>query len=100
VTAKTANSLDSALLLLSQEHFDIAISDLNLTGACGQEGLEIVHFAKKINPGIRAFIWTAYDEQGLRDTIINTEVDGYLAKPVKFETLLSIINDSHKVPKE
>jgi CheY-like chemotaxis protein len=93
VSAETADSLASALELLSREHFDILISDLNLSGASGQEGFKIVREARHYNPLIRAYIWTAYDGKIARDKAAETGIEGFLTKPVKFESLLSIIND-------
>lgn len=93
VRAETADSLESALLLLSHGHYDVLISDLNLNGDSGLEGLEIVRAAKAYNPSIRTYIWTAYDEPLARDKAEKTGIEGYLIKPVKFETLLSIMED-------
>jgi len=45
--------LKSALELISREKYDVVISDLNLTGAHGQQGFEIVRAAKRNNPLIR-----------------------------------------------
>lgn len=94
ITAEIADSLESALRMLSCEHFDILISDLSLTGACGQEGLEIVDAAKRHNPHIRAFIWTAYDEEIVHNKALATGIEGLLIKPVKFDKLLSVINSN------
>jgi CheY-like chemotaxis protein len=93
VSAETADSSESALSLLSREHYDILISDLNLTRAGGHQGFEIVRAAKRYNPLIRAYIWTAYDGKLLRDKAAETGIEGFLTKPVKFDTLLSLIND-------
>ncbi len=92
ISADTADSLASALELLACERYDILISDLSLTGASGQEGLQIVYAAKRYNPSIRTFIWTAYDEKTARDKALGIGIEGFLTKPVKFEILLSLIN--------
>jgi DNA-binding NtrC family response regulator len=95
VVAETAESLESALWLLSHNHYDILISDLNLTGANRQEGFEVVRRAKCYSPLIQTYIWTAYDDKILYDKAMETGIEGYMIKPVKFSTLLSIIkNDS------
>ena len=97
VSAECADSLESALWHLSHECFDILISDLSLTGASGQEGLEIVRTAKSKNPLVHAYIWTAYDEKTVHEKAVETGIEGFLAKPVKLETLLALINDCSPV---
>jgi CheY-like chemotaxis protein len=92
ITVETADTLESALQMLSHDQFDILISDLSLTGSFGQEGLEIVDAAKRCNPHIRTFIWTAFDEQIAHDKALATGIEGLLIKPVKFDELLSVIN--------
>ncbi len=99
ISVETANSLESALRFLSSEHFDVVISDLNMTGVATHEGWEIIRTAKHFNRLIRAFIWTAYDEKSLREQAAEIGVEGFLAKPVTFETLLSTI-DSDAVHRE
>jgi DNA-binding NtrC family response regulator len=93
VSAETAESLKSALWLLSHGRYDVLIADLSLTGSSGQEGFRIVREAKRFNPLIRAYIWTAYDEHIARDKAAETDIIDILIKPVKFEMILSIIND-------
>jgi CheY-like chemotaxis protein len=92
VSAETADSLESALWRVSHERYDILISDLNLSGASGQQGYEIVRAAKHYNPSIRAYIWTAYDEKMLHDKVVESGVEAYLIKPIKFDDILAIIN--------
>ena len=95
VETDTADTLESALELISREKYDVVISDLNLTGAHGQQGFEIVRAAKRNNPLIRTYIWTAYADKILRDKVAKYGIDGYLTKPVTFTTLLSIITGNH-----
>ena len=98
VSADVADSFESALWHLSRGHYDILISDLHLTGAAGHEGFAIVRAAKQYNPLIRAYIWTAYDEKHTQEKAMDTGIEGYLTKPVKFDRLLSIINEHDLVP--
>jgi DNA-binding response OmpR family regulator len=96
IATDTADTLESALELIAREKYDVVISDLNLTGACGQQGFEIVQAAKRNNPQIRTYIWTAYVDKILRDKVTEIGIDGYLTKPVTFTMLLSIITGNSK----
>jgi CheY-like chemotaxis protein len=92
ISVETANSLESALQLIANEHFDVVIADLNMTGVATHEGYEIIKAAKRNNRNLRAFIWTAYDEgQLLREQAAEVGVEGLLTKPITFTTLLSVI---------
>jgi CheY-like chemotaxis protein len=93
-SVETANSLEMALKLLSSEHYDVLISDLNLTGLVRHEGYEIVKTAKQFNQNIRAYIWTAYDGKIEREEAEKIGVIKVLAKPVTFNTLLSVIDEN------
>jgi CheY-like chemotaxis protein len=92
IAVETANTVESAVGLLSNEHFDVVISDLNMTGVATHEGWKIIKTAKRFNRLIRAFIWTAYDGKNIREQAAEIGVEGFLAKPVTFDTLLSTIN--------
>jgi diguanylate cyclase (GGDEF)-like protein/PAS domain S-box-containing protein len=93
-SVETANSLEMALKLLSSEHYDVLISDLNLTGLARHEGYEIIKTAKQFNHDIRAYIWTAYDGEIQREEAGRIGVRKVLAKPVTFSTLLSVIDEN------
>jgi CheY-like chemotaxis protein len=95
VATDTADTLESALELIAREKYDVVISDLNLTGASGKQGFEIVQAAKRQNPLIRSYIWTAYADKILLDKVAEIGIDGYLTKPVTFTMLLSIITGNH-----
>lgn len=91
VATDTADTLEGAMELIAREKYDVVISDLNLTGACGRQGFEIVQAAKQRNPLVRSYIWTAYADKILLDKVAEIGIDGYLIKPVTFTMLLSII---------
>jgi diguanylate cyclase (GGDEF)-like protein/PAS domain S-box-containing protein len=92
-SVETANSLETALKLLSAGHYDVLISDLNLTGLSRHEGFEIVKTAKRHNQDINAYIWTAYEGEIEREEAARIGVRKILAKPVTFNTLLSVIDE-------
>lgn len=89
---ETACSPEEAMRLVSSRLYDILITDLNMTGVNTHEGYDIVKAAKRFNPNIRAFIWTAYDGTLVRAEASLIGVEGFLAKPVTFEALLSKID--------
>ncbi len=93
-SVETANSLESALRKVSSEHYDVLISDLNMEGLTSHEGYEIIKTARRYNNTIRAYIWTAYDGEPERLEAEKIGVNRFLAKPVSFQTLLSIINEN------
>jgi DNA-binding NtrC family response regulator len=91
---ETASSLQAAVQLLEAQRYDVLIADLNLAGASGAEGLEIIRIAKKHNPSIRAYLWSAYDTEDIQKNAAARNIDGFIDKPVKYETILSLINDN------
>jgi CheY-like chemotaxis protein len=92
-TVETANSLEMALRMVASNRYDVLLTDLNLTGFATHDGYEIVKAAKIVNHDIRAYIWTAYDGDIEREESSKLGVKRFLAKPVSFDALLSIINE-------
>jgi len=93
-SVETADTFELAVNLLSKERYDVLITDLNLTGLARQEGYEIAKTARRFNPDIRTYIWTAYDGEKEREEAARIGVKKVLSKPVTFRTLLSIIDEN------
>jgi CheY-like chemotaxis protein len=57
---ETADDLESAISRLTQQHFDVVVTDLQLTPEKGNEGWDVLQYARKINAETKVIIVTAY----------------------------------------
>ena len=82
---KTANSGDSALELIKQQHFDIVFLDENMPGL---SGLETLNRIKNIKSDLPVVMITKSEEEHLMEDAIGSKISDYLIKPVKPNQIL------------
>lgn len=78
---------EEALQFISQQHFDLIISDLRMPGI---DGLELLQRIGKIRPTTRKILITAYDSSDVRDEIKEI-VDAYLPKPFRLSHFIKVV---------
>lgn len=81
----TANSGEAALALLSENIYDLVVTDLVMGGIGGIEVLEKV---KKKNPFISVIILTGYGDMKSAVEALRLGADDYLLKPCDVDELL------------
>lgn len=82
VAADTAGSAAEATALLDRKRYDAAIVDIRLGGSLNVDGLEVLSFAKQVQPRIRTIVVTGCGSEELREEILRRGADAYFEKPV------------------
>lgn len=81
----------SALQLINQRHFDVALVDLRLTD---MDGLEIVRHLRQVAPETSVIILTAYATLDSAIEALRHGAHDYLTKPFNTADLLTSVADS------
>jgi CheY-like chemotaxis protein len=88
---------EDALQFISQQHFDLIISDLRMPGI---DGLELLERVGKISPKTRKVLITAYDSSDVRADLKEI-VDAYLPKPFRLRNFIKLVQDQiGAIPRE
>ncbi|MEW6569891.1 MAG: response regulator [Nitrospirota bacterium] len=82
VIVDTAETLEDAMALIEEHVYDVVIADLRLTGACAEEGLEIIRHVRQRHPGTQTILLTAYGNQEVREKSRRLGTAFYFEKPV------------------
>ncbi|HWM94462.1 MAG TPA: response regulator [Thermoanaerobaculia bacterium] len=85
-----ARELEEAEALLSHIRYALMIADLRLTGVHGNEGLELVRFARERSPWTRTIVLTGYGSTEIEMEAIGRGVDAFLQKPQPLSELAAI----------
>jgi len=82
----------SALQQLEEGSFDLLLTDFQMPG---MNGLELARAARRMAPGTRVVLMTAYgDGARLQDRIHALALDGCLRKPFSLGELREMVRDS------
>jgi DNA-binding response OmpR family regulator len=91
-----ASERQEAESLLSQRDYDALIVDLGLTAGKGPDGLEVVRLARRLCPGARIVVLTAFGSTEMETEARNRGADVFLQKPRPLLEIRSAID----APKE
>lgn len=83
-----ADSPDTALQKLSEQTFDIILTDMKMPG---MDGLELFKASRKIDPNISGIIMTAFGSIASAVTSIKEGITDYIQKPFEPEALLMAV---------
>ena len=89
----SANSVESAILLIKEHVFDVIFSDWNLGNL---SGIDLLNYVKKNQPNLGFAIATAYGTIAHAVDAIQQGADDYLPKPFQRQTLLLTIDKAFK----
>ncbi len=81
----------TAMRLIDQQHFDVALVDLRLTD---MDGLDIVRYLRQVAPQTGVIILTAYATFDSAIEALRQGAHDYLTKPFKTDELLASVADS------
>lgn len=81
---------ENARKVISENNFDLLITDLKLPD---DSGLELLEFAQKISPKTKVILMTAYSEVDTAVKAIKKGALDYISKPFRPEELLMIIEE-------
>jgi two-component system, NarL family, invasion response regulator UvrY len=83
-----ASSAAEALELAGQEHWDIALIDLNLKG---RDGLSLLDEIKRVYPALPALVLSAYPEEEFAVRCLRLGASGYVTKDSAPDELASAV---------
>jgi len=84
-----ADDAASAMAILSKERFHVVITDKNMPGTDHptEGGLDVIRFAKKINPGCAVLMMTSYATLESAIEALQFGAFDYVTKPVRVDDL-------------
>jgi diguanylate cyclase (GGDEF)-like protein len=82
---EVADGSEAALAVLAQRRFDVLLTDVILPGS--KDGLELLDFAKQLDPNIGVIVITALDRVDPAVRAMKAGASDYLVKPVTPDTL-------------
>ncbi|MCB1156846.1 MAG: response regulator [Leptospiraceae bacterium] len=87
VVAMEAGTGDETLnqLKFSDKKLDILFVDYHMPG---MNGIELIKEAKKIRPELRIFMVTSEQDSDVVSQLMKLEIDGYILKPFKTDTII------------
>jgi DNA-binding NtrC family response regulator len=88
-TVIPTESLKEAQSALSNNRFDLVISDLRLTGTDGKEGLELLRHVRTISPETKVILMTGYGNEAIRKEAYDLGAMHFYEKPLDISHLLS-----------
>lgn len=88
LTAKYALNLEEAKRMARGFIPDLVLLDLNLPDG---SGFDIINYLRKLNPGVKVIIQTAYDEEEYKRRAKSQGVEHFLTKPISIPTLRSAL---------
>jgi DNA-binding NtrC family response regulator len=86
---ETTNNPSEGLKLLSDNDYDLVISDLKMPG---MDGIELFGEMREIKSDIPVIIITAYGSLGTADEAIKKGVSDFITKPFRKDSILFTIN--------
>ncbi|MCP3890956.1 MAG: sigma-54-dependent Fis family transcriptional regulator [Desulfobulbaceae bacterium] len=89
----TASTLEEALALINEEHFDLIISDIVLEGATGTE---LLKYIKQTGVQCPVVMVTGYPNLDSASEAVRLGAFDYISKPVNKETLLRFVRQALK----
>jgi DNA-binding NtrC family response regulator len=85
----TADDTPTALMLLSQERFDLMLCDLSMERE--NSGLQVLDAAYKLAPGMPAVLMTGYSDESIPHEVAERGVN-VVFKPIEIPRLLSTVD--------
>jgi DNA-binding NtrC family response regulator len=82
IVVETAETIEYARELLRGRFYDAVVADLRLSGFSGEEGLEIIRFAKELHPETQIILITAYGNEDVMKKAYPLGAAFYFEKPV------------------
>jgi DNA-binding NtrC family response regulator len=87
IMVDTAETIAEAENLLKKNIYDAVIADLRLTGANGEEGLEIIKYVKEFHSQTNVILVTGYGSSAVMEKAQALGAAFYFEKPVSSEIL-------------
>ncbi len=91
IVVDTAQSVETAKTLLQKQRYSVIIADLMLTNSSFMDGIEVIRYAKELQPESRIIVLTAYGADDTRKKVNRLGIDFYFEKPVSPVNIKEII---------
>jgi DNA-binding response OmpR family regulator len=95
--ADFANNGGAALRKMSQNPFDLVLTDFRMPGLTG---LDILPEVKKLQPAASVMVITAFGSKELYHRSLERGADAYVEKPIRFHELRVLIDEMLSSKKE
>jgi len=89
MSVDVSETFDDAIALLKSRDYDFVITDIRLTGALSEEGMDILQYLKVYKSGIKVIVITGYGGREIMQKAYSLGADSYFEKPVSGSTLLN-----------
>ena len=86
---ETTNNPSEGLKMVTEENYDLLITDLKMPG---MDGLEVFEELREVSPDIPVIIITAYGSPEAADEALNKGVSEFITKPFRKDTILFTMN--------
>jgi len=93
-TFYSAHNGADALKIYIEYKPDLVLSDIKMSK---MNGLELIDKIKKINPKVRSIITTAHTDTSYLLKSIELQVDGFVVKPIRKDTLIATIKKQAEI---
>ncbi len=80
---------EEAIEFIKSNSVDLVLMDIKMPNMNGYEATEAI---KKLQPKVPIIAQTAFAISGEKEQILNVGCDDYISKPIKVETLYSVLN--------
>jgi two-component system, NtrC family, response regulator PilR len=95
IDTRSANDVRTAKSLLSNESFDLCLTDMNLPDG---NGIELVEYIQKHHPNIPVAVITAYGNMQLAVRALKAGAFDFVSKPVDLEILRNLVTSAINLP--
>jgi len=87
-----------ALSALERQHYDLIFMDIQMPEMDGLEAVHRIRIRKEYGP-VRVIAMTAYAFRSDLEACLEAGMDGYITKPIRLESLISVLNNSTRIDK-
>jgi DNA-binding NtrC family response regulator len=87
----TCENLSEAMAMIRTRPYLAIITDIRLQGTDNEDGIELLHFIRKMQPVARVIIATGYGNEELKQTTQTLGAEHYFEKPVRPSLILTAL---------
>ncbi len=96
-SVQTAENTSAALALLESGDVDLLLTDYKMPGLTG---VDLIEAARKLQPGLRAILMTAFGDSFTEKESARRGAVGYLNKPFEADEIVDFVEKVLTLPRE
>ncbi|MDR0305738.1 MAG: response regulator [Chitinispirillales bacterium] len=93
VEVDTCDSLESAMLLIDSNCYQLVLTDLCFSETVLDAGIEISAYIKSTQPDAKVILWTGSEGHSLKEKAKAARVDFFFQKPLSAQIIKSIMEN-------